>query len=165
MTSPLRTAGLVVAAVTVIGCGAAKDGAAPTAAKTKGTSFSACMRDHGVRDFPDPDASGELTIDGVLNGSSLDPETPEWKRAIQACRKLQPAGFTGRKRTPTQQKQGLAFAACVRRNGVADFPDPAPGEPLVNTNLIPSTNQPGGMTVLDAAMAACKDVSPVKAGQ
>jgi hypothetical protein len=32
-----------------------------------------CMRENGVSEFPDPDASGNLTIDGVLNGSSPDP--------------------------------------------------------------------------------------------
>ena len=28
--------------------------------------FSECMRENGVKEFPDPDASGELTIDGVV---------------------------------------------------------------------------------------------------
>ena len=57
--------------------------------------FAECMRDNGVSEFPDPDASGELTIDGVVNGSSLDPSTAAWKKAIGACKDLQPPGFTG----------------------------------------------------------------------
>jgi hypothetical protein len=42
--------------------------------------FAECMRDNGVSEFPDPDASGGLIIDGVVNGSSLDPSTAAWRR-------------------------------------------------------------------------------------
>ena len=62
--------------------------------------FAECMRDNGVSEFPDPDASGELTIDGVANGSSLDPSAAALKQAIGACKDLQPPGFTGDKREP-----------------------------------------------------------------
>ena len=78
-------------------------------------------------EFPDPDASGELTIDGVVNGSSLDPSTAAWKQAIGACKDLQPSGFTGHKRSAEQQTAALEFAQCIRENGVKDFPDPAAG--------------------------------------
>ena len=27
--------------------------------------FAECMRDNGVKEFPDPDASGQLTIDAI----------------------------------------------------------------------------------------------------
>ena len=67
--------------------------------RDKAVKFAECMRENGVREFPDPDASGELTIDGVVNGSSLDPSSPAWKQAIGACKDLQPPGFTGRKRS------------------------------------------------------------------
>ena len=69
--------------------------------------FAECMRDNGVREFPDPDASGELTIDGVVNGSSLDPSSAAWKQAIGACKDLQPPGFTGHKR----KRQGAGRAS------------------------------------------------------
>jgi hypothetical protein len=88
--------------------------------------FSECMRDNGVAEFPDPDASGGLTIDGVLNGSSLDPNAPAWKQAIGACKDLQPPGFTGDEEvTAEEQEARLEFAQCIRDNGVEDFPDPA----------------------------------------
>jgi hypothetical protein len=112
-----------------------------------------------VGGFPDPDASGELTIDGVLNGSSLDPSAPAWKEALSACRDLQPAGFTGGRRSTEQQDAALEFARCIRDNGVKDFPDPANGEPLVDTNRIPSAATSGGMSVLDAAMRTCGDLA------
>ena len=117
--------------------------------------FSECMRQNGVSEFPDPEPSGELTIDGVLNGSGLDSESAAWKQAISACKDLQPSGFTGRKATPKEQDQRLLFAQCIREHGVTDFPDPAPGDPLVDTNKIPSSNREGGMDVLNAAMEQC----------
>ena len=68
--------------------------------RDKAVKFAECMRDNGVSEFPDPDASGELTIDGVVNGSSLDPSSAAWKQAIGACKDLQPPGFTGAQAEP-----------------------------------------------------------------
>ena len=107
--------------------------------RDKAVKFAECMRDNGVSEFPDPDASGELTIDGVVNGSSLDPSSAAWKEAIGACKDLQPPGFTGHKRSARAAGAALKFAQCIRENGVKDFPDPANGEPLVDTNRIPSS--------------------------
>ncbi len=92
-----------LAIVTLIGagCSNASSESADDANATHGTKaarFAECMRDNGVSEFPDPDPSGSLTIDGVMNGSSLDPSGPAWKHAIGACKDLQPAGFTGRTR-------------------------------------------------------------------
>ena len=119
--------------------------------------FAECMRENGVPEFPDPDASGELTIDGVVNGSSLDTSTAAWKGAIGACKDLEPSGFTGHKRSSEQQTAALEFAQCIRENGVTDFPDPTAGQPLVDTNRIPSSARPGGMDILNAAMQKCGD--------
>jgi hypothetical protein len=128
--------------------------------------FSECMRDNGVAEFPDPDASGGLTIDGVLNGSSLDPSAPAWQNAIAACKDLQPPGFTGDEEvTPEEQEVRLEFAQCMRDNGVEDFPDPAKGEPLVDTRRIPSAATEGGMTIINAAMQTCRDLAAEAAGQ
>jgi hypothetical protein len=151
-----------VALVAMIGAGCGSNGPAHTGTDrtaSKAVRFAECMRDNGVADFPDPDASGRMTIDGVLNGSSLDPSSPSWKDAIGACKDLQPAGFTGHKRSAGQQDAALRFARCMRDNGVEDFPDPAAGQPLVDTNRIPSSAEPGGMTILNAAMQKCGDAA------
>jgi len=144
------------------GCGGndGNGGGNTTAAnQEKAVKFAQCMRENGVSEFPDPDASGNLTIDGVLNGSSLDPNSPTWKGAIAACEDLQPPGFTGGgERSADQQDAALKFAQCIRENGVEDFPDPAAGQPLVDTNRIPSANTAGGMSMLNAAMQKCGDV-------
>jgi hypothetical protein len=124
------------------------------------------MRDNGVSEFPDPDASGGLTIDGVLNGSSLDPSTSVWRNAIGACKDLQPAGFMGDEDISAEEQEvRLEFAQCIRDNGVKDFPDPAEDEPLVDTRRIPSAATEGGMTILNAAMQTCGDLAEEASGQ
>jgi hypothetical protein len=117
--------------------------------------FAECMRSNGVSGFPDPAATGSLTIDGVLNGSSLDPNSTAWRQALTACQHLEPPGFTGTTANTQQMKARLQFAQCVRDHGVTDFPDPTANGPLVDTNRIPSAATPAGMSALNAAMRAC----------
>jgi hypothetical protein len=157
-----------IAVVALIsGCGssgpadsATSSGSDPAAASAqKAVKFADCMRSNGVSQFPDPSASGKLTIDAVANGSGLNTNTPAFKQALSACKDLEPAGFTGTKRTSQQQSAALKFAQCIRQNGVADFPDPLPDGPLIDTNRIPSAAQPGGMSALHAAMQKCSDVA------
>jgi hypothetical protein len=159
----------LIAMVVLIGaCGSSapagtstgSSGANNTAANAqKAVKFAECMRSNGVSQFPDPSASGKLTIDEVANGSSLDPSAPAFKQAIGACRNLEPAGFMGSERSPQQQQAALEFARCMRANGVKDFPDPTPNGPLVDTGRIPSAAEPGGMSMLHAAMQNCRDVA------
>jgi hypothetical protein len=124
-------------------------------ARDKAVRFSECMRANGVSAFPDPNASGELTIDAVANGSSLDTSTAAFEQAMSACKGLEPPGFTGHERTAQEQEAALEFAQCIRDHGVKDFPDPAIDEPLVDTRRIPSTDRPGGLSILNAAMQKC----------
>jgi hypothetical protein len=54
----------------------------------------------------------------------------------------------------------------MRENGVKDFPDPVEGQPLINTYRIPSSNRPGGMTILNAATHKCRSaLDKAAAGQ
>jgi hypothetical protein len=129
--------------------------------REQAVKFAECMRKNGVREFPDPDASGTLTIDGIANGSSLDTSSAAFKQAIAACKDLQPPGFIGHKRTAQEQENALKFAQCIRDNGVKDFPDPTPDGPLVDTNRIPSAAGRGGPSIpgLNAAMQKCRDLA------
>ena len=126
-------------------------------ARTQAVKFAQCMRTNGVTEFPDPDASGQLTIDGVANNSSVNPNTAAFEQALSACKDLEPSGFTGHKRTPQEQANALRFAQCIRDHGVRDFPDPGPHDPLVDTNRIPSASENGVMSILSAAMRQCRD--------
>ena len=136
--------------------GTAGSGASSTSTtRAKAVKFAECMRANGVGAFPDPDASGALTIDAVANGSALNTSSAAFKHALSACKYLEPAGFTGNRRTPQEQKAALAFAQCIRDHGVRDFPDPSRTDPLVDTNRIPSAATAGGLTILNAAMRKC----------
>jgi hypothetical protein len=159
---------LVVVLALVSGCGSSAPadtgtgsggGGSTVAGAQEGVKFAECMRRNGVSQFPDPGASGKLTIDAVANGSSLDTGTPAFSQAISACRALEPAGFMGSKRSSEQQQAALRFAQCIRANGVADFPDPTANGPLIDTNRIPSAATSSGMSILHAAMQKCRGVA------
>ena len=70
-----------------------------TASHEKAVKFAECMRNNGVSEFPDPDASGEFRY-GIKRGSSLDPSTAAWKQVIAACKDLEPPGLLGGKASP-----------------------------------------------------------------
>jgi hypothetical protein len=136
------------------GNGSGSGNSTATAAQ-KGVKFAECMRRKGVLKFPDPSAAGQFTIDEVANGTSLDTSSPTFTQALDACKTMEPAGFEGATRSTQQQSAALKFAQCIRANGVSDFPDPAAGQPLVDTNRIPSASTSSGMSILNAAMAKC----------
>jgi hypothetical protein len=126
-------------------------------ARDKAVKFAECIRAHGVRDFPDPNEKNQFQY-----GVSVTPAV--WNKATTACKDLQPPGTLSAKRTPKQQSSALRFAQCVRDNGVKDFPDPVNGEPLIDTTKIPSSNEPGGMTILNAATHKCGGILHLAAG-
>ena len=158
-------AALAMVALLSAGCsnaaaqtGTASSGGSNTSNRAQAVKFAQCMRKNGVRDFPDPDASGELTVDGIANGSSLDTNSAAFKQAIAACKDLQPPGFTGRKRSAQEQEAALKFAQCIRDNGVKDFPDPTEDGPLVDTERIPSVARgTRPISEVNAAMQKCRD--------
>jgi hypothetical protein len=156
----LPLAALAMVAMMSAGCSSAPAGTGSSnstaATHEQAVKFAQCMRDNGVSGFPDPDASGQLTIDGIANGSSVDPSTAAFKQAISACKDLEPPGFMGHTRSPEQQKVALKFAQCMRDNGVKDFPDPTSDGPLIDTNRIPSSGTQGGTSILHAAMQKCR---------
>jgi hypothetical protein len=57
-----------------------------------GVKFAACMRKHGVPNFPDPNSQGGIQI-SPSSGSGLDPNSPTFQAAQKACgSKLGPGG-------------------------------------------------------------------------
>lgn len=170
-STPAAAAALIATVVLISACGSGGPvstgtggGGAGTANAQKAVPFAKCMRRNGVSNFPDPPASGSYTIDGIANGSSLDTGTSAFTEALAACRSLEPAGFTGGKRSAQQQSAALKFAECIRANGVKDFPDPANGQPLVDTYRIPSAATSSGMSILNAAMQTCGDLATAAIG-
>ncbi len=165
MSGRLRTlAAVVVVTLISAGCsnapastGSRDTGNSGTTASThdQAVKFAECMRANGVKNFPDPSASGDFAIDTVANRSGVDTSSAVFTQARSACKDLEPSGFTGKGRTAEQQRAALKFAQCIRDNGVKDFPDPAPDAPMIDTDRIPSTQRSGGMDILHAAMKKC----------
>jgi hypothetical protein len=98
-------------------------------------AYSACMRSHGVGNFPDPDPDSNGRIKTAVSaggrGASVDVHSPQFARARKACDKLRPNG--GRPTAADEEKeqqQMLKFAQCMRSHGLPNFPDPKPGGSL-----------------------------------
>jgi hypothetical protein len=169
MTRTLRTlAALAMVALISAGCsnapaetGTGSNGGNTTAAThEQAVKFAECMRDNGVREFPDPDVSGEFAY-GIERGSSLDPSTAAWKTAIGACKDLQPPGALGDGEVSAEEQEArLKFAQCMRDNGVKDFPDPTKNRPLIDTSRVPSAAGKGARSIpgFTAAMEKCRDL-------
>jgi hypothetical protein len=94
---------------------------------SQAVAYAACMREHGVANFPEPqvsehgnEGSVKMAVPVGVGGN------PKFKPAQQACRKLLPGGGPGHQAalTPAQQEQYLRAAACIRSHGVPSFPDP-----------------------------------------
>jgi hypothetical protein len=154
-------AALALVALIGAGCGSnapSETGATATATRTasardKAVKFAECIRAHGVGDFPDPNGKNQFEY-----GVSVSPAV--WNRAVGACKALQPPGTLSSKRSPKQQSTALQFAQCMRDHGVKDFPDPANGEPLIDTTKIPSLGNRSPRTdpVFAPAMDKCRVV-------
>lgn len=55
-------------------------------------NFAACMRSHGVPNFPEPNSQGAFRI---TSGNGLNPNSPTFQSAMQACRSKLPNGGAG----------------------------------------------------------------------
>ncbi len=67
-------------------------------ARHQALAFSACMRKHGIPDFPDPifGANGNAGIHLAANSSSdLNPSNPTFQAALQACHGFKLGGKKG----------------------------------------------------------------------
>ncbi len=91
--------------------------------------YSACMRNHGVTNFPDPQVlnqNGEHAVRIQVVGPK---GSPQFQAAIKACQGILPAA-SGNGPQPTAQQRrtrladALSFASCMRSHGVTSFPDP-----------------------------------------
>lgn len=150
-------AAVLLAAILVTGCGASSprpttatgSGATASASRAPSTvaptasdstppgplAFAACMRAHGVPNFPDPQPGGGFDIP-VSPG--LSPAAPSFQAAQSKCQRLMGGGAAGGPLSPGgplsrgththPSPQTLAkllrIARCMRQHGVSDFPDP-----------------------------------------
>lgn len=121
-------------AVIVAGCGGTTP-KAPTSSsgsikdpKQAAYKFSACMRAHGLSNFPDPivhqtgnSMSIGIRIDPTISGS------PAFKSAQSACQSIMPGPGSPAQQAAHEHLKAehlISFARCMRAHGVTSFPDP-----------------------------------------
>ena len=122
--APLTVLGAAVASLLLAACGGSSSptssmSSAATAANN-GLDFSKCMREHGVKNFPNPEigANGATSFHRLGPGA-VSPQTME--AAQKACRRFQPGG--GEPNLTPQEKVAREeavqkFAKCMREHGI-----------------------------------------------
>lgn len=173
-----RALGLTACAlVTIIaaGCGGNAPSSASSAAAATGPKggagaaayrFSACMRHHGVANFPDPKV--KTSAGGTSVAIGINPSIsgqPAFKTAQAACQHILPAPGNGPDGTPAQRRARtqafIAFAQCLRTHGFPRFPDPD-GQGEISSEQINAT----GINIhLPAFVSAAKGCTSVTHGQ
>jgi len=125
---------------------------------TDGPKFSACMRKHGITNFPDPNGQGVITIS---SGMGIDPGSPAFQSARAVCTKLLP---NGGQPTPAQiaqrQQQMLQLSVCMRSHGIKDFPDPSNGGLRIQVH--PGSDLDPNNPTFRSAQQACRKYLPFK---
>lgn len=130
----LVLAAVAVAAATALSaCGGSNRPSGSAGSHASGGGFvaeaykhSACMRSHGVPNFPDPqvhDGGHDLSIQVTPSITGA----PAFKSAQQACAHYLPAGAVNVQSASDQRAHTeamLAFARCLRTHGFPRFPDP-----------------------------------------
>ena len=151
------------------GGGAAPSGVASVATTTSTTthsssassgpaSFSACMRAHGVPNFPDPSGQGGIQING---SSGIDPRSAQFQAAQRTCQKLLPnRGKVSPAQQAKAQAQMLKFSACMRAHGVRNFPDPTFSGGEGQLKIGPSSRIDPNSGQFKAAQQACQKLLP-----
>lgn len=146
-------AGIVVLALLLPACATEDPGAQPGSPTVTAVTQAdrelehrQCLREHGIEvaePEPGQDPRG-LTIEG-------DPDSEEFREALQECQ--QDGGGAAAEGDPQERRdQALAYARCMRENGV-DMPDPAGDSALEEARLI----DPAQLDAFEKADAACSD--------
>jgi hypothetical protein len=119
-------------------------------------AYAACIRQHGVPAFPDPNSQGVFP-----NSGGLDLSSAQFKAAAAACKSLEPSPNTSRYQAGYQQL--LKYSACMRSHGITSYPDPTLSDSGVTTNFTPGTG-PGEIDTSSAqfksASTACQSLEP-----
>jgi len=112
--------------------GSAAGNGAPKDIAGSAYRYSACMRNHGATNFPDPKVhissnGGSTQVAVMIPAGSAD--SPQFKAARTACQGILPAPS---KSDLAQQAHDqlvhkedlLSFTRCIRNHGINGFPDP-----------------------------------------
>ena len=90
----------------------------------KSVAYAACMRQHGVPNFPDPLPNGGFEISADVTGGSNGQVSPQYAAAVNACASLLPSGSPSAQQQQKTLSELLKVSACMRTHGFKTFPDP-----------------------------------------
>ena len=108
-------------ALVLAGCGSSsKPPRATSSDHALGDKFAACIRDHGVPSFPDPQTSAGIQIPVSFTKNP----SPAFKSAMQACNYLMPADTSPPVASASQKAAAVKLAQCMHKHGVPNYPDP-----------------------------------------
>jgi hypothetical protein len=166
--SRVRRAGPLVSAVAVAVLAAACSSGHPNASPAppggggqgNGLAFTACMRSHGVKDFPDPNSQGQVILTPA-ESANLNPGSATFQSAMNACKSLAP-GAPSKAQQASNLAGALKFAACMRSHGIVKFPDPnnQGGFAINDTTAGLNPNSP----LYQSAQRACQHYIPAGPG-
>lgn len=160
----MRVTHILILVLAALGCAAALAGCGSSSVKPRatvdlgtsaqGVRYSDCMRERGVPDFPDLNANGSVSLP-----SSINPQSPAFQSAQEACADLRPQGTPPPPITLAQQQSFTANAKCIRAHGIPDFPDPTfgPGGHGVGITFPPGAPRPTAAALM-LASAKCAHV-------
>jgi hypothetical protein len=150
------------------GCGGGEHPSSPSKLISTALAYANCMRSHGAPDFPDPNGQGEFQLRPVRveNGrttpiADLVPSSPAFRAAQRVCGLF---GSAGRQVTVAQEKQefqtSLQAAACMRANGVPNYPDPTFIDGSIDHNFNPDLNINPSSPAFQQAATKCGHGQP-----
>lgn len=123
----------------------------------QGLKYSACMRSHGIKAFPDPVAGPNGGVGfQISRNSGIDPNSSQMKAAQAACESQLPGGKDGGAGSFNPAKIA-PWAACIRQHGIKNFPDPTNTGTGIKIDLSGTGIDPNN---LQTAMQACDDLNP-----
>jgi hypothetical protein len=157
-------AGLLLAAL-LSACGSGGHHASSqTDVMSAALAYANCMRSHGLPAFPDPNGQGDFVIQGGP-GSDLAPSSPAFQAAERVCGSF---GSAGRQVTAAQESQefqkSVKAAACMRANGVPNYPDPKLIDGSIYRNLNASPNINPSAPAFQHAARKCAHGQPELVG-
>jgi hypothetical protein len=136
INKPTALRAIAIASLALLAAGCGGSGKSPTNGSTLSQKpvqaafkYSACMRNHGVTNFPDPQVINDNGEHGVRIQAVGPKGSPQFEAARKACQAILPAPSGNGPQDTAQQKRirladALSFARCMRSHGVTSFPDP-----------------------------------------
>jgi hypothetical protein len=134
-------------ALALAACGSMSNTGTADVSQSAALTYVKCLREHGLSNFPAPRPDGRLPN----IPSDIDTAAPVFRSAQNACAKLEPGATAGSSSNGSRLASLLAAAQCMRRHGLANFPDPTATPPPPPPPGVPTGNAvggPGGYLVL-----------------